>query len=159
MQVLGNAIGYALGEAKYEPLSRGQWHLPYFNLEEFMDTYTDEMSVIPSDIAMSFPPYAGGRSRLLAAKIAVSAATCARTSYQNFEGKQSGILEDIELFKKLIVSQPIHASPLEHQACPDWIVNPNARAYDAYWCNSGQHGNLVGWRQARKFIPYESGEY
>lgn len=163
MQKLACEVRAAFVEMEHRPLQRGEWHLPYFDENEFEDLMCD-LAVVrevtekieQAGMARVFPPYTGDRAirRLLA--IGISAARCARVSYNNFEGKRSGILEDIDLFMKLVVSQPIHASPLEHQATPDWQVPLSINSTG--WANPRQHGNLVGWRQARKFIPGESGQ-
>ena|SRR3990167_266756 len=157
MQALAMAMHDSYFKSLPLTLGRGDWHLPYVeeqdrgDLVEWLDAHD-----IPETIWSQFPPYSGYRSQMKALLIAVSAARCARTSYNNFKGNRSGVKEDIDLFCKLIVAQPIHASPLEHQATPDWIHNPGLYK-DFNWANPNQHGNLVGWRQARKFIPGEDG--
>ena len=45
----------------------------------------------------------------------ISTARCARVSYLTHDGKNPSIDRDIKLHNDLIVSRPIHASPLEHQ--------------------------------------------
>lgn len=169
MQVLATQIGDALSESKPKKLDRGDWHLPYFDQEEFdgslfgtSDLRAAAEHFLPTEYMAMYPPYSGNRAIERLLSIGVSAARCARTSYNNFEGRRSGIEEDLELFKKLIVSQPIHASPLEHQATPDWMLAgrwiPQRPNHVQIWTNPHQHGNLVGWRQARKFIPGEDGK-
>jgi hypothetical protein len=49
--------------------------------------------------------------------IAISAARCARVSYLTHDNKRPDIAKDLELFKRLVGSVPLHASPIEHQAC------------------------------------------
>lgn len=71
----------------------------------------------------------------------VSAARCARISYNPFNEEKANIKKDLELFEKLAGSRPIHASALEHQAQADkWIKR------------SGNLGR--GWIQFRQL--YES---
>lgn len=48
----------------------------------------------------------------------LSAARCCRISYLNHEGKASTLEEDLDRFERLVKEQPIHSSPLEHQAYP-----------------------------------------
>lgn len=157
MQALSDAIGEALEVSNPRHLDRGSWHLPYVNDvdREMIYQHQAGIKVYPH----WFPPHAGSRADLMYLNIAVSAARCARTSYQNFEGKVSTVEEDIALFNKLIQSQPIHASPVEHQACPDWktVATGNNSVY--HWANPSRHGNLVGWQQARKYIPGEDGSH
>lgn len=71
--------------------------------------------------------------------IRASTARCARTSFNNHDNTQPDIQKDIELHDRLVVAQPIHASPAEHQACAtDMKLNS---------------GNLSGgWAQYRKLL-------
>jgi hypothetical protein len=80
----------------------------------------------------------------------VSAARCARVSYLNHDGTVPDPTKDLELFKRLVEGERMHASPLEHQATPD------LRMPDGEWDNTPLQGNLVGWMQFRKFFPNES---
>lgn len=77
--------------------------------------------------------------------IKMSVARCARVSYLNHEGKNSTQEEDFKLYDRLLGSQPIHASPAEHQAA----ALPEFMGYS--WS-----GNLKGWRQYRKILPNEN---
>lgn len=45
-----------------------------------------------------------------------SAARAARTSYRTVEGKRTDLTNDLTLFHRLVKTQPVHASPTEHQA-------------------------------------------
>jgi hypothetical protein len=76
-------------------------------------------------------------------QIKVSVARCARTSYNNFDGKQSKIEDDLKLYDKLVGTQPIHASPAEHQATP--LSRANIIS-----------GNFKGWLQYRKTLDGEN---
>ena len=69
----------------------------------------------------------------------ISVARCARVSYIN---------KDIELHDMLAVAVPLHASPAEHQATPDVWQNGK-------WTNPDKHGNLRGYIQYRKILPFE----
>jgi thymidylate synthase ThyX len=85
----------------------GDWHLPY----------TDE-----SDGTV--------RRRIIK-----SAASCARVSYTNHEGKESTEEEDSNLYLRLVTADPPHMSPVEHQA----MAVPGDKFY----------ANFRGWRQHR----------
>lgn len=82
-------------------------------------------------------------------QIKISVARCARTSYFTHDDKETTIEADIALHDKLVVSQPMHASPAEHQARPDSFVFES-------WSNPGLHGNFIGFIQYRKTIPGEN---
>lgn len=100
------------------PLASGEWHLPYSH-----DLDAD-----------------------LATKLKVSAARCARVSYNNFDGDLSRLDEDITLHDRLVLATPPHASPAEHQARPATL-----------WGDEGKQRNFVGWCQYRAFV--ENGEF
>ncbi len=85
----------------------GDWHLPY----------TDD-----SDGAVE-------------RRIIKSAASCARASYKNHDGKESTQEEDSRLYLRLITANPPHMSPVEHQA----MAVPGNKFY----------ANFRGWRQHR----------
>lgn len=92
----------------------GDWHLPY------VDSYSNNLDMIK-----------------------VSVARCARVSYLTHDGRPTTIEEDLKLYDKLITSQPLHASPAEHQATP-------ASNLESKYC-----GNFYGWMQYRKLLPDE----
>lgn len=120
----------------------GEWHLPYVktiyefdNDPEGVQTFFDEnkQEIILEQAQM------------------ISASCCAQVSYR----KQDGSLEKAEtVFKRLIESEPVHASPVEHQAlCFDntycWPEGVTHRTRDGtYWS-----GNFRDWIQYRQLIP------
>lgn len=74
----------------------------------------------------------------------ISAARCARVSYLTHDGRTPDISEDLKLYDRLVGSQPIHASPVEHQAYPQAT---GSRNFD-------------GWYQFREIVEKQlrSGE-
>lgn len=117
-QILARAMRQAMEASTPVPRSPnwglGAWHLPYVSEQE-------------RDLI--------GNSTLLAK---ASAARCARVSYLNHDGSEPNLMKDLELFDRLAGSEPIHASPLEHQA--------EALAL------ADRSGNFVGWGQFRQTI-------
>ena len=67
-----------------------------------------------------------------------SAARCARVSYLTHDNEKPSIEKDLELYTRLVGSEPIHASPTEHQAVAGLS------------CNNGNFNS--NWGQFRKFI-------
>lgn len=134
-------------EAQYKsvptPLGEGEWHLPYV-CEDDWDKANDYCRV--GRITRDMPSY----SEMLEILKKVSAARCARVSYLTHDGKPTSITEDLVLFNRLAGSQPLHASPLEHQATPDSFGAIGG------WEAKQLHGNFVGWIQHRKLL---AGEY
>lgn len=91
---LANQIGRARNQSVPRLLKLGEWHLPYI-LEEERD----------------------GRFDLFQLK-AMSSARCARVSYKLHDGTNPTPEKDLALFHDLVGSDPMHASPVEHQATP-----------------------------------------
>lgn len=103
----------------------GEWHLPYVTEAERND-----------------PFFAIEANRNMLVKI--SAARCCRVSYLKHDGTSPNIDDDLALFQRLAGAEPLHASPLEHQATPDTMNHYTG------WDNPAGHGNFVGWIQHRK---------
>lgn len=97
-------------------LREGQYHLPFV---DFQDTSPIEE------------------------KIYRSVACCARVSYNNHDGTTPTVEQNKRLYERLLGSQPIHASPAEHQAM-------------AIGDASVQSGNFRGWIQYRKTLNGEN---
>lgn len=68
-----------------------EWHLPYVTMEE-------------------------RKSNSVMNLVAMSAARCARVSYLTHNRENPKLEEDWTLYERLVKSEPLHASPLEHQA-------------------------------------------
>lgn len=137
----------------------GEWHLPYITPDDSVAAYNHcKYQRITRDEPNSQEIYG-----LL---LKVSAARCARASYNNFEGKPSTLDEDLALFSKLVEDQPIHASPTEHQATPMRVVQPYVNNMNPTTWEQGvtsmdrngelYSGNLKYFIQFRKLIPGET---
>ena len=112
-------------------LQAGQWHLPYIRDEELEEHGLETCLVL-------------------------STARCARLSYRPFDGQDS-MEAEVDRYKRLVVSRPVHASPAEHQATPDhyrWGSGDNYN--NLIWDRPHLHGNFLGWVQHRKMLPYEA---
>jgi thymidylate synthase ThyX len=92
-------------------IERGRWHLPYIQPQE-----REEYSLY------------------LLRRVAV--ARCARVSYLTHDGTRD-ITADLDLYERLTLAEPPHASPFEHVATPTM-----ASTYD-------NPGNFKGWLQLR----------
>lgn len=130
-------------------LEPGEWHLPYI-LEEDWDAAQYKLQ--EGHVTRDTPSY----KELLEIVRKISVARCARVSYKAFDGKVAPIEKDLELYHQLLVSEPLHASPAEHQATPDvsevvYITDQ----YEDLWRRPYLHGNFQGWCQYRKMLPNE----
>lgn len=130
IRVLAEEMWKARNESIPLSLKYNEWHLPYLSSTDFQELELD------------------------LERIKVSVARCARVSYKSFDtGKASSFDEDIKLYNRLLGSQPIHASPAEHQATPDIL---NSDIDGKHWENPDKHGNFTGWIQYRKTLVGES---
>ena len=114
---LADAIHFAMERSSPMYLNPGEWHIPYVPDNEWA----------PLDNAGA---------------VKVSTARNARTSYLTHDGKPTEMAADIALHDKLVIAEPLHASPAEHPAM--------AMEHED-WCR-----NFRGWRQYRDFL--EAGE-
>ena len=131
------------------PLKPGQWQLPYITLAEYVPT--GELQYLNNN----FDPIS-----LEEAKI-VSASCCAQVSYRK---NDDSFDKAKKIYNQLILSEPVHASPIEHQATP-MDVNSMCRFEPDTWQPGVTHvsansdlwsGNLRGWIQYRKLIRNEA---
>lgn len=138
IQKLAQLMHKAYDASTPKQLRDDEWHLPYI---------TDDDPIRAEEHWME------GQERMATIEMLrrMSAARCARVSYNNFKGEVPKVGSDLALYDKLVVSQPVHASPTEHQAMPDIYLGNHAG-----WRYPQNHGNLVGWQQFRKFIPHEN---
>lgn len=117
IQHLANLMRQALEGSDPFPLNPGEWHLPY---------------VLPEE-----------RSLDLSLKVKCSTARCARVSYSNHDGTVPSVERDVELYERLVGSEPRHSSPAEHQATPGRLgLNGN---FDESWTQFRQVIDTTGW--------------
>jgi thymidylate synthase ThyX len=103
---LARLMWEALQASTPNKLEPGDWHVPYYNNGVWKHAYDLEVSpVIQVDHF--------GHS--LANALAISSSCCAQVSYR----KLDDTLEKAQMvYKRLVESEPVHASPFEHQATP-----------------------------------------
>jgi hypothetical protein len=102
-----------------------QWHTPYIDLSDYD-------KVIDADWYKYFETPQD-------AVLGVSAARCARVSYETHDGVRD-IEKDFELYSRLKNHKPAHASPFEHVARP--VLEGTLF----------HRGNFTGWEQARHIL-------
>lgn len=147
IQELARLMRDALDASTPKVLMPGEWHLPYITDEDWKAA---ERYCQIGRITRDMPSY----MEKLGVVRKISVARCARVSYKAFDGTVSPIEKDLRLFNQLLVSQPLHASPAEHQATPDAQYNNMGGGLEQ-WMNPELHGNFDGWIQFRKTLPNE----
>ena len=153
IQEVARLMKTAMDASTPKLLQPGEWHLPYIEEFEWDQAYAHcKVGRITRD-----EPTRDEMTKLL---IKVSVARCARVSYKAFDGTDSSIEADLALYDKLLAGEPLHASPAEHQATPDfldfaeWDVSER-HPDQKVWSTPEGHGNFVGWIQYRKTLPNE----
>jgi hypothetical protein len=143
LRALAESLWRNWNETPSQPLNPGQWHLPFIDAEDGYDL-TQPWQITDDPLR-------------------VSTARCARLSFRSFETtRRATLVENLDLYQRLVGSLPLHASPAEHQATPDmrWhghVERPGFSGYGEGWLYAHQAGNLgAGWRQHRKMIPQEA---
>lgn len=153
----------ALAEAMYtvyqanipRDVAPGEWHLPYIYEDDIDGAIKAAMQEL-REKSFSDEYTLEDIDRLTTNMLCrISTARCARVSYLTHDGQTPSIEKDLALFNRLIISQPMHASPAEHQATPDRTVRYGMMS-SLGWENPQYHGNFVGWQQHRKFFLGEN---
>lgn len=107
IEMLANKMWDCLVSSVPNELKNMQWHLPFISTE--IDTLDNT--------------------------ILVSAARCARVSYQK-HGQETKWEDDLKIGKSLLNANPTHWSPFEHQAMASFYATDKC-------------ANFMGWEQAR----------
>lgn len=137
IKVLAEKMHTARANSVPKLLHHGEWHLPFVDFEK--GKY-----------------FADGAELTLSQAQKVSASACAQVSYR----KNDLTLEKAEdIWQRLIFSEPMHASPVEHQATPinfvgNWRLQ-NGITHEDQWGHLWS-GNFRGWIQFRKTLQNEA---
>lgn len=128
IQILAQLMRMALENAEVQVLNPGVWHLPFISNEEHDKYNTDELKKL-------------------------SVARCASTSYKTVEGFDMTMERAEAIYEKLYTMRPAHASPFEHVAQADDIIDDDGFLD---WSSRDLSGNFEpGWIQLRKTMAEE----
>lgn len=130
IRALAQAMRMAMDANTPTLIQHGDWHLPYIT-----DADREIAALEPSDER---------EACLLLRRL--SAARCARISYEPFDGDPSWARE-IERADRLM--RDGHWSPFEHQATPDRMIGD-------VWGKPSLHANYHGWIQSRHLLQYST---
>lgn len=144
IEPLAKAIKQTKEESVPIVLKPGDWHVPYFNGAYGSGRWVKNVDTDSLEDAL-----------------AISASCCAQVSFRSLDDtieKARGVVEKLNLGGK--DGEPVHASPLEHQASP--METSNWRIDEGPWEEGVTHmdrdgtlcsGNLKGFIQYRQLIP------
>ncbi len=142
IQALAIVMDEAVSKDTPVDLHEGEWHVPYITRK--FDDCTGQISY-----------YVGTEEVSAEVAIKVSASCCAQVSYRK---NDDSIDKATAIYDRLINSEPVHASPVEHQATPividmfnKWNKTPGITHID----RDGvlYSGNFRNWIQYRQLIP------
>lgn len=155
INALASATIVARNDSVPQELNYGEWHLPYIwsyrNKNGKLLYGVEEYSVILEEIGNQTVV---NELTLEQARM-ISASACAQVSYR----KSDNSLEKAEdIYKKLIESEPCHASPVEHIATPAKVNDTTLNIFEKGITHRDKDdnlwsGNLRGWIQFRQLIP------
>ena len=116
-------------------LESGEWHTPYYGNGVWDKTCKESLQDA----------------------LAISSSCCAQVSFRKLD---DGLDKARNIYKRLVESEPVHASPFEHAATP---ISPDAASKPpSKWPKGVTHkdrsgrlwsGNLCGYVQYRQLIP------
>lgn len=152
IQALAEQMWIAFNESTPSVRRYGEHHLPFID-DETIDAAIKHHVELMRDGAVVSAGSVEDAVTSLTQKISV--ARCARVSYLTHDKRRPEIIEDLNMFERLMVAQPLHASPAEHQATPDMVIM-NGDTGQAEYCSPYYHGNFVGWVQFRKTFVGEA---
>lgn len=147
LEALAKAMHSEFSNSIPTELAYGEWHMPYVKQEfrqfcgstqVFLDEHDNDITLEEAQM--------------------ISSSCCAQVSYR----KSDGSLEKARtIYERLIEAEPVHASPVEHQAmCIDTLGIAFGRPSE--WPEGVTHlnrdgtfgsGNLKDWIQFRQLIP------
>ena len=151
IQRLAEMMWDALQSSTAVLLQPGDWHVPYYRNGQWRDSGYVEFKGDSEPEAVD--DKRGGNT--LAEALAISSSCCAQVSYRRLD---DSLEKALDIFKRLVESKPVHASPFEHQATPIRDHSGKEFAWDSgvtHQDRDGQlwSGNLRGWVQHRQLIP------
>jgi thymidylate synthase ThyX len=124
-------------------LKANEWHVPYYREGFWAFSQTNEYDVAVDDYNVT-----------LADALAISASCCAQVSYRKLDDSME---KARDIFKRLVESKPVHASPFEHQATPltYGMAGDIQVKGTTHFDNKGNawSGNFRQWVQHRQLIP------
>ena len=141
IQELARKMKGAYDYSKPEYLEEGMWHLPYI-FSRTDSTGTQQYY---------FSDKAEQEEYSLEDALQISCSCCAQVSYRKLD---TSLEKAKDIYKKLVESEPVHASAFEHCAkvpdrFDDWVNGMTHEDQFGKWWS----GNFKNWVQYRQLIP------
>lgn len=148
---LANVMWEALQQSAPEQLKSGDWHTPF--VSHSREVETEEIVYYIGDIDTD-----SYQQLTLEQALKVSASCCAQVSYRKTD---TSLEKALDIYQRLVDSEPVHASPFEHQATPI-VESEGYNRWNEIWEDGVTHadkygnlwsGNFQGFIQYRQLIP------
>lgn len=146
---LAEVMWEALQNSKPVTLEPGDWHMPYFGNGYWKHEWPYATKFGNEEDGSEDEVY------YLEDALAISSSCCAQVSYRKLD---DSLEKARTIYQRLVESEPVHASPFEHQATPMSITVE----VDCGWTKGTTHmdreynlwsGNFKSWIQHRQLIP------
>ena len=124
-RVLAKLMWSASKQSEPLKLCRGEWHTPY--VSRYRCPEYEGLTYFIDDEAQT--------DLTLQQAIMISSSCCAQVSYRVLD---ESLDKALKIYKQLVTSKPMHASPFEHQATPAE--------------NNNFYANFKGWSQHRSML-------
>jgi len=158
IRYLAELMSQAYEKAETAYLQSDDWHTPYFEKGywkgvNYEKTINDDGELVATSRMVNIHGFT------LDDALRVSASCAAQASFRSLD---NSLARARRIYKRLVESKPIHASPFEHQASPmhyDDEIKFDRRFYE--WSKGVTHqdcngdlwsGNFCGWIQHRQLI-------
>jgi len=153
IEQLAKVIKEAIDGTEVVELQPGEWHVPYYN---------DGVWKLCPTLSTVEPCDKFGHT--LEHALMISSSCCAQVSFRSLDDtieKAKGVVAKLNLHGEE-PDQPVHASPLEHQATPIIELFDDELFKPMYWPEGVTHvdrdgtlcsGNLKGFIQHRQLVP------
>lgn len=139
-------------------LKSGEWHMPYVDF--LRDFGTGEQTFYSGDYEKAYVGEETLEEYTLEEALKISASCCAQVSFRKSD---DSLDKAVRIYDRLVTSEPVHASPLEHQATPmDYFYLEDMNLKGDTWPEGITHvgqggekfwsGNFKGWIQNRQLI-------
>lgn len=137
IQELAEKMWQAMQASEPLQLLDGEWHTPYYEQGFWIPYGESGGTAIDVD------------GHTLQEALAISSSCCAQVSYRKID---DSLEKAQDIYKRLVESKPVHASPFEHQGTPFTQDEVKLGATHTDMDGNVWSGNFRGWTQYRQLI-------
>lgn len=145
---LADLMYQAMQKSTPEVLQAGEWHTPYVQHERTMDG--ELLYFVESD---SFNYYEDRFIRDYLSEEEAIKISCSCSAQVSYRKNDTSIEKALAIYDKLVNSEPVHASALEHCATPIDIESTKDGITHFDINDVPYSGNFTNWVQYRQLIP------